>query len=471
MTGGAGLGDVWEWDGASWTSVPAFGTYAAGALAFDPEHGLVFVGQRSGVAELETHLREANGSWRLIDPPAGANTPAPIVQPGIALDARRRTVVMAGGSVLSAISETWEWDGRWTRRGDLPVALSGIQMAYDVVRDEMIVFGVDAGNNAAMHRLARSTGTWGTPVPAGSDGPSRRVSYAMVYDEELDRVVMFGGANAGGVALADTWLWNGADSTWTEVTPAESPSPRANPAAVYDPIRKSVLIFGGADGIPPNFELNAELWEWSLDPGGEHRWHRRVATVAPPGRTGAAMAWDPARRRVVLFGGLAGQLPGNDPDLLGDTWELEWVGDEPRWTPIATSTSPANRTGARMTPALDGAGVTVFGGIGVDLEGLSDVFTMRWDGGIHEGCGRIDGDGDGDIGCADADCWYVCTPTCAPRQPCVALQVGCELEPICTGAETCVTCPEDCGTCTPWCGDLVCDSSEDATSCPLDCAE
>ncbi len=42
---------------------------------------------------------------------------------------------------------------------------------------------------------------------------------------------------------------------------------------------------------------------------------------------------------------------------------------------------------------------------------------------------------------------------------------------VCSGAETCSTCPGDCGTCvvTPYCGDSACNGTETCSTCPGDC--
>jgi len=44
---------------------------------------------------------------------------------------------------------------------------------------------------------------------------------------------------------------------------------------------------------------------------------------------------------------------------------------------------------------------------------------------------------------------------------------------VCSGTETCETCPEDCGECppTPYCGDGVCSGTETCETCPEDCGE
>lgn len=74
------------------------------------------------------------------------------------------------------------------------------------------------------------------------------------------------------------------------------------------------------------------------------RWVRRVSEHAPPGRRDAAMAYDVARDRVVLFGGTSFLLqpPWPPPWTLSDTWEwdgTDWIQQHPLVSPPA---GPAN---------------------------------------------------------------------------------------------------------------------------------
>jgi len=41
----------------------------------------------------------------------------------------------------------------------------------------------------------------------------------------------------------------------------------------------------------------------------------------------------------------------------------------------------------------------------------------------------------------------------------------------CNGAETCSTCPTDCGACTAVCGDGSCNGAETCSTCPIDCGQ
>ena len=97
-------------------------------------------------------------------------------------------------------------------------------------------------------------------------------------------------------------------------------------------------------------------------------WFDHTTSVAPPARTGHAMAFDAARGKVVLFGGEFG-----GPHY-GDTW----LWDGSAWQPVTTATQgPAARRDHGMAFDAARGEVVVFGGR--DAQGaLSD--TWAWNG-------------------------------------------------------------------------------------------
>src|SRR4051812_46378454 len=55
-------------------------------------------------------------------------------------------------------------------------------------------------------------------------GPPGRWSAATAFDTIADRMLIFGGVNAGFQMLDDTWAWSG--SAWSELDPATRPPAR-----------------------------------------------------------------------------------------------------------------------------------------------------------------------------------------------------------------------------------------------------
>ena len=156
----------------------------------------------------------------------------------------------------------------------------------------------------------------------------------MAYDVRRERVVLFGGADAAAVR-GDTWEWNG--TAWTRLS-ASGPPPRTFPAMAYDARRGRILLFGGnrvlfGSDPPADGTFLGDTWEWD-----GRRW-TRVEAPGPPARAEAAMAYDTARGRVVLFGGY--DRADGKIRRLGDTWE--WDGT--RWRSVSVA-GPSPRNGA-----------------------------------------------------------------------------------------------------------------------------
>jgi len=86
---------------------------------------------------------------------------------------------------------------------------------------------------------------------AGTPGtPSARSFASMAYDPADHVTLLFGGQGADGKDLADTWAWDG--SSWRQLHPSTSPSPRMRAQMAWDSDRGRMVLFGGeAQGTGP----------------------------------------------------------------------------------------------------------------------------------------------------------------------------------------------------------------------------
>jgi hypothetical protein len=137
----------------------------------------------------------------------------------------------------------------------------------------------------------------------------------MVYDDNLGKVLFFGGRGLGNAFSGETVAFDGA--TW-EVVATTGPQPRAGAVAVFDPSIRKVVLFGGVRVLPAGQTdcgggLTAgaggvcsyrDTWLWD-----GAAWTRACdSTTAdcgtePQARDSAKLAYDPVRSRAVLFGG------------------------------------------------------------------------------------------------------------------------------------------------------------------------
>ncbi len=208
--------------------------------------------------------------------------------------------VPVGGSVPIADQwrregVTWVKD---TPRAALP-ARTRFGLAFDEGREEVVAFGgYAAGGSALGDTWVYAGGTWTQKLPATS--PPARGDVRLSYDRNLDRVMMFGGAvDAGSSAamLADTWLWDGSD--WTlAVTGGGSgcnsndsggyPCARANGALVYSEQEDTTLLFGGRPLPGGNFTR-----EWRFEGGTQSsaaRWIEDDLQIGVPAASSTVAA-------------------------------------------------------------------------------------------------------------------------------------------------------------------------------------
>jgi hypothetical protein len=241
--------NVWEWDGTDWTKSSASG--------------------------------------------------APAAPTGILL-----SVLVYGRNVITCYMATqseqtlmWDYNGTaWTKK-NAAGPVKGASMAYDSDNNKIVLFEDHTGTTWIW-----GGAFWRKQYPANS--PPVLVSARMVYDSSRKAAVLFGGIHYDTYkVINDTYEWDG--STWTKMEPANKPPARFWHAMAYDSARKVTVMFGGSSG-GDDATFN-DTWEWD---GTD--WKEVELTDNPIARLHHAMAYDSARKKVVLFGG---------HEEIDDTWE------------------------------------------------------------------------------------------------------------------------------------------------------
>lgn len=248
--------------------------------------------------------------------------PAPRTFPSVAYHARRGTVLLFGGnrvlfgptprSESTLLGDLWEWDGsEWTLRAvagpTSPAPRAEAAMAYDPVRDRLVLFGGYTVGPDGRSRRFGDTWEWDGRDwrEITRDGPPGRSGSAMVFDPVRRRALLFGGST--GTATDEAWEWDG--SQWTLLTRA--PGRRFNPSMSYDVTKSRVLVFGGWNGstrLADFVELRDTVWRSVTATG-----------AGPSSRNHTAVAFDTHRGRMVLVG-------GHDGDhVFGDVWMFDGV--------------------------------------------------------------------------------------------------------------------------------------------------
>lgn len=120
---------------------------------------------------------------------------------------------------------------------------------------------------------------------------------AMCYDPVNQEILLFGGGGAdvdsGNVG---TWIYKPSNNTWTRLTLAIQPPPRAMSQMVYDAKNKTIVLFGG-DHLD---YLLCDTWIYDCT---SRTWVEKSPSVSPPARAGHALLYLPRSKKIVLIGG------------------------------------------------------------------------------------------------------------------------------------------------------------------------
>ena len=345
---------------AQWVQrAPATSPSGRAAAAMDfvgVNGGLVLFSGNTVFATNETWLY--NGTyWTQLFP---TTSPSGRYGAQLVYDSTRNVAVLYGGmgtsiSTPPPTSVTWEWNGAtWTQA--TPAANAGPRYRYaacfDSARSRVVMYG---GYSSQFFGTPNSQtfeydgATWTQIATTGNPGP--RAGPAMCFHAGLGRAVMFGGYD-GFASTDQTWLCNGASSTWVQlVIPGPKPSPRNASALVYDSLHDLCILMGGFQGA------NVLSDTWAFD---GVRWIQQATATQPA--SDHAMAFLATTGQVVRFGGYV-----STPTQSNQTWEL------------GTGSYGVGCVGTNGVPSLASAGAMTLGQPWtVNVANLNPTFSLAF---------------------------------------------------------------------------------------------
>ncbi|HEY0159242.1 MAG TPA: kelch repeat-containing protein [Thermoanaerobaculia bacterium] len=195
----------------------------------------------------------------------------------ISYDPKLKKVVLFGGFYNNNYrNDTWTWDGtKWAEldidNDDRPPHRSNHVMWYDAAQQKTLLYaGVGRPNlNSKVTRFADMwsfDGTRWTKLNV-TQTPGRRFTPIVAVNPTTGKLLLFGGLlvedldadSIRQVYANDTWEWDGASSTWTQLNPEHRPPVRQNGGMAWDPVAGHMVLFGGwAKGFS-----HSDLWAWN----------------------------------------------------------------------------------------------------------------------------------------------------------------------------------------------------------------
>ncbi len=275
-------------------------------------------------------------------------------------ETRKRLILFGGADSERILNETWEFDGqKWSSiKTSSPSPRTFPSMIYDSARQKILLFGgnrVLFGKNDKDYEFLNDFWEFNGQDWQKIDVPSPqgRAEASFVFDRQRQKAVLFGGytkENGEIKRFADTWEWDG--KSWTKVSEGV-PSARSGAAIAYDSKRRKVVLFGG--GIRSGG--GAETWEWN----GQD-WHQITSAKTEP-RYNSTMVYDAAKDKIIRFGGWDGTR------RVSETWEF----DGQVWQKLAIE-SPEARNHTVMVYDSNRRKTVLFGGHNGDF-----VFGDTWE--------------------------------------------------------------------------------------------
>jgi len=322
------------------------------AMAYDSKRARVLVhGGRAESTELRGRFSLLDdtwewkgGDWRKLD--TGSAPPARNYA-DMAYDRVRDRVVLFGGyryaadgRTIETLYDTWEFDGStWSEvqgtangpKVDKPI------LAYDIARNATILLGIDAEFKTLMYRWDAEGKSWQklTPDPL----PPCANESTLAYQTHNETLVLTGGLCAGSLLTDEVWSWDG--SAWTKIDAKLNGFDQgrtSGSAGAYDTVYQRFVRFGGVS----NFGTFAESGTYLLK---DTFWRSTQSVARPNPRSLAMFRRDPARGTIWLFGGLNEFSQGTNISYNADLWHYTggagWVRDT-RFAPPGECSTPVS---------------------------------------------------------------------------------------------------------------------------------
>jgi hypothetical protein len=266
---------------------------------------------------------------------------------------RRDAWLLQVTSTIDSYQYTWspipDAPGKRTRHG--AILLSNLN-------NRMIVYGGRDENSQPrsdvweLKLVPPNDWQWAQLATTGIS-PGARYAHAVAYDQDNNRMLVFGGLTTGDASFADDKVYaltfdpNGVNApAWSELNPGAGPAAREGHSFVVDPAPRTggpfggtarrMVLFGGrtAAGGSQN-----DVWElWTHPTTGQVQWRSAPLVGGPPpaGRSRHAAMWDGVLDRMIVFGGSSGTSAS------AEAWALKWNASSLTWSWSPLESQPSS---------------------------------------------------------------------------------------------------------------------------------
>ncbi len=280
---------------------------------------VVFGGRDANYAALnDTWVFDLDArTWTQID----GDGPAPRFGQAVAVDpATRRLYLFGGQNQDTFFNDTWQFDlneHRWEQldggEGTAPSPRYGLSAVLDPGGHLFVSHGFTfEGRFDDTWSFDVAENTWTDASPTAGERPLKRCLHEMVWMPTAEQILLYGGCSSGfgPCPQGDLWSYLPTTQTWTNITPADGPAARSNPALVWDSRTDRAYLFGGLTDAGHS----ADLWTGTLDTEN-FTWSPLETSATPAARASHDTAISAGY--LYLFGGTS------NTGTFNDLWRLK----------------------------------------------------------------------------------------------------------------------------------------------------
>jgi hypothetical protein len=205
-------------------------------------------------------------------------------------------------------------------------------MTYDIESDRIVLFGGETNNQIVTQSpyydetwaYDYNTNTWEQMNPTNK--PPKVIRYGFTYDAESDRTILFGGNLGYSVPITsryidETWAYDYNTDAWTQLITTTAPSPRATYAMTYDNESDRIILYGGTKETSNKRLRYIDTWAFDYN-------SRTWTDMNPPphDKRDNSMVYDYSADKMILFGG---HVFGDLNIFLNETWAYHYQPNPP----------------------------------------------------------------------------------------------------------------------------------------------
>ena len=259
-------------------------------------------------------------------------SPPPLVGASLAYDPLDNYLILFGGCTATrcpAPPQTWKFaGGNWTlllAGASQPPARAFASMTYDSKDGYLVLFGGWAGPGRPLNDTWGFVGGIWSNLTSLAPAPPPGGSAAMTYDHGDGYALLFGGGPSPSSPVG--WTWRFVGGAWKNLTATAGapPSSRMGASLSWDDQDGYALLFGGRNA---SGGLLGDTWTFSK---GKWTPANLTSTVNPPARVGEVLTFSGVDNAVLLFGGMGSGSP------LGDLWRYvgaKWTNLSATYSPV-----------------------------------------------------------------------------------------------------------------------------------------